>query len=85
MAIAKGDSLKSISLADYINQIGATHISAKPKSVHFKKGDEYLGYINRSTKNQGREIAMTDPILLDGKYEKDWLGSTPDLKWVTAK
>ena len=85
MAIAKGDSLKSISLTDYINQIGATHISTKPKSVHFKKGDEYLGYINRSTKNQGREISMTDPILLDGKHEKDWLGSTPDLNWVTAK
>jgi hypothetical protein len=85
MAIAKGDTLKSISLTDYINQLNATHISVKPKSVHFKKDDEYLGYINRSSKNQGREISMTDPILLDGKYEKDWLGSTPDLNWITAK
>jgi len=84
MAIAKGDSLKSTTLGDYIKSINATAYAVAPKSVHFKQKDEYLGYIPRSEKSKAVNVELTDPIVLDGKYNKDWLGKSQDLKWTEA-
>lgn len=84
MAISKGESLKSMSVGEYINSIGATQLAIKPKSVHFKKGEEYLGYVNRSSKNQGQDLKMTDPVLIDGKYGKDWIGVPPNMEWTNV-
>ena len=83
MAIAKGDSLKSVTLMDYFNTIKATAYAVKDKSIHFQgEGDVYLGYIIRSSKNQGTTVDMNQPILLDGKYGMDWLGVPADMVWV---
>jgi hypothetical protein len=83
MAIAKGDSLKSITLKDYFNSIKATAYAVKDKSIHFQgEGDVYLGYIIRSSKNQGTDIDMSQPVLLDGKHGMDWLGVQAEMTWV---
>ena len=83
MAIAKGDSLQSITLLDYFNSIKATAYAVKDKSIHFQGENEvYLGYIIRSTKNQNEDIDMSQPVLLDGKYGMDWVGVHADMTWV---
>jgi hypothetical protein len=83
MAIAKGDSLKSVTLLDYFNSIKATAYAVKDKSIHFQgENDVYLGYIIRSTKNQTKDIDMSQPVLLDGKYGMDWVGVQADMTWV---
>lgn len=83
MAIAKGDSLKSVTLLDYFNSIKATAYAVKDKSIHFQgENDVYLGYIIRSTKNQSNDIDMSQPVLLDGKYGMDWVGVQADMTWV---
>ena len=82
MAIAKADSLKSVTLKEYFQTIKATHLSVVAKSIHFKRDEEYLGYILRSQKNQESEVSMDSPVLLDGKHGKDWVGSTPSLNWT---
>lgn len=95
MAIKKGDSLKSMILADYFNIVQANQYDAKPKSVHFRKvefdengevipGTEvYLGYIIRSSKNQETEVDWNQPVLLDGAHGADWLGVSPSMDWKT--
>jgi hypothetical protein len=83
MAIAKGDSLKSVTLLDYFNSIKATAYAVKDKSIHFQgENDVYLGYIIRSTKNQSNDIDMSQPVLLDGKYGMDWVGVQADMTWI---
>ena len=83
MAIAKGDSLKSVTLLDYFNSIKATAYAVKDKSIHFQgENDVYLGYIIRSTKNQTKDLDMSQPVLLDGKYGMDWVGVQADMTWV---
>jgi hypothetical protein len=83
MAIAKGDSLKSVTLLDYFNSIKATAYAVKDKSIHFQgENDVYLGYIIRSTKNQTKDIDMSQPVLLDGKYGMDWVGVQADMTWI---
>ena len=83
MAIKKGDSLKSMVLADYYNLIDATEYAVKEKSIHFRKADVYLGYIIRSSNNQKVEVDWNQPVLLEGKHGADWLGVTPKMDWKT--
>lgn len=83
MAIKKGDSLKSMILADYFNIVQATEYAVKDKSIHFRNGENYLGYIIRSTNNQKVDIDWNQPVLLDGKHGADWLGVTPQMEWKT--
>ncbi len=83
MAIKKGDSLKSMILADYFNIVQATEYAVKDKSIHFKNGDNYLGYIIRSSSNQKVDVDWNQPVLLDGAHGADWLGVTPKMEWKT--
>jgi hypothetical protein len=86
MAIAKADSLESVTLREYMNSVKAEFYSATEKSVHFSDKDQnYLGYVIRSTKNRLTVISLDQPILLDGKHGKDWLGVPSNLTWVKAE
>jgi hypothetical protein len=93
MAIKKGEDLKTQTLADYYKTIGATDYAVKDKSIHFRKGEIYLGFIIRSTDN--KELAIVDkddnlvdsawelPLVLDGKHGADWLGVPSKMNWKT--
>ena len=82
MAIAKGEDLHTTTLMDYIIDLKATSYAVKPKSIHFKQGDIYLGFINRSNENKKIAVDLNQSILLDGKYGADWLCAPGEMEWI---
>ena len=88
MAIAKGDSLKSITLRDYMKSVGAAEYAlSNSKSVVLLRdaGEVYLGYVMRSKTHKLGDVSLNDNILLDGAHGKDWLSGPMNHKWTKGE